>query len=57
MKTITLKISELYDDVLTISLVGSKGNTTNVTTGAYAIKNGDRIIVGDNGVISQISVD
>lgn len=57
MKTITLKISELYDDVLTISFVGSNGMTTNVTIGAYAIKNGDRIIVGDNGEISQISLD
>lgn len=55
MKRITLEISDTYDEVLTISVIGRDGTTVNVSTAAFAIKNGDCITVSENGNITQSS--
>lgn len=57
MKTITIQIDEKYAEVITVSLCGRHLSWLNVSTGSYAIADGDNIVVDEHGEIKQIHAD
>lgn len=57
MKKLILEIDSEYDDVITFTAVGRTFTGMNVTSGAYAIEDGDCITVGTDGKITQKHAD
>lgn len=45
MKKVTLIIDDNYSDVITVTVVGVRGNMINVNTSAYEIDDGDVIVI------------
>lgn len=43
MKKVTLIIDDDYDDMMTVTVIGGRGNVINVNISAHEIKDGDVI--------------
>ena len=53
MKKVTLIIDGDYDDMMTVTVIGRRGNAINVNISAHEIKDGDVISIPDKKCDSE----